>query len=291
MNCKVCKFYGCNRKLHAKGFCKAHYENFRKTGKKPTLPIGTLKEQRKKGCSVDGCDSPHSCKGFCVKHYTRFREHGDPLKTKTYYRPSKPYHKCSVDGCEGEGRTKGLCNAHYQRLLRLGDPLAGRIMNSKRPPECTIDGCHKSVMARGFCPAHYAKFRKYGDPLHRSDWHKKRDEPFINDQGYVEVYMGSKHPMAKDSRVAEHRLVMSEFLGRPLYDNENVHHKNGVKTDNKIGNLELWVVVQPKGQRPPDLLEYAREIIERYGSEEDKYSDMYRTDKELTKKPNLKLVI
>jgi hypothetical protein len=36
-----------------------------------------------------------------------------------------------------------------------------------------------------------------------------------------------------------HRIAMEQKLGRPLEDNEHVHHMNGVKTDNRPENLEL----------------------------------------------------
>lgn len=58
---------------------------------------------------------------------------------------------------------------------------------------------------------------------------------------------------------------MSELLGRPLVQGENVHHKNGVRTDNRPANLELWITKQPKGQRVADLLVWAHEIVDRYG--------------------------
>lgn len=81
--------------------------------------------------------------------------------------------------------------------------------------------------------------------------------------GYVRV-KAPGHPRSSNGWIREHLLVMERQLGRYLLPGEEVHHKNGVRSDNRPENLELWVVSQPKGQRPADLVEWARTILDRY---------------------------
>lgn len=77
--------------------------------------------------------------------------------------------------------------------------------------------------------------------------------------GYVGVHR-PLHPNANcDGYVLEHRLVMEQTLGRPLQAFENVHHKNGIRSDNRPENLELWCKPQPSGQRAIDLARWAVE--------------------------------
>lgn len=90
----------------------------------------------------------------------------------------------------------------------------------------------------------------------------------INAAGYVLIYVGRDYPGAhKTGHILEHRKVMQDLLGRPLLPEENVHHKNGVKGDNRPQNLELWTRSQPQGQRVEDKLKWAREFLALYNQE------------------------
>ncbi len=115
---------------------------------------------------------------------------------------------------------------------------------------------------------HYLRrFRKGGFTKLQNNKRRKNGEPGSRswtNRGYVRVYL-PEHPNAfSEGCVLEHTLVMSKHLGRPLYPDEQVHHKNGVHDDNRIENLVLKIKAHGSGIEIGDAVQWANEILNRY---------------------------
>ncbi|MGI5245073.1 HNH endonuclease signature motif containing protein [Dactylosporangium sp. CA-139066] len=92
----------------------------------------------------------------------------------------------------------------------------------------------------------------------------------ITPRGYVAIWMPN-HPMAqKTGYLLEHRLVMAEHLGRILLPDEVVHHKNEIKTDNRIENLELLAKQEhdrlPKPPPRPFPCPHCNGLVQTFGT-------------------------
>ena len=211
-------------------------------------------------CVIEGCERRVYRMGLCRRHHYRKVTHGDPLAGGPL-RNTEHKGVCSVEDCGNDYLAKGLCAKHYRMRREHGDPLYQRQFAKDQP--CIVRGCTSLQISKGYCGKHYQRYIIHGDP--ETSFRGEIGKGTVTAQGYVILHQPS-HPNAnKHGRIPEHRLVMSEIIGRPLIDDETVHHKNGIRTDNRPENLELWVKNHHPGQRVRDKVAWAREILERYG--------------------------
>jgi len=149
-----------------------------------------------------------------------------------------PKKYCSSE-CQIEANRKGVAAFPVIFCLECGEQIQPRKQFRK-----------DNGLSRGwFQPKKYCSLQCTGMAAHKRQRDKARGR-FIDKAGYVILTArkgddGYQQP--------EHRAVMEKMIGRKLLDHETVHHKNGIRTDNRPENLELWQGRHGRGQRVEDL--------------------------------------
>ena len=157
------------------------------------------------------------------------------------------YRTCILDCCDDKHDSHNHCNRHANKVRKYGYAY-GPHKPKRVAKECVVDGCNKIARSYGACFVHARWRKRTGDPSVKPPRIIYTPPSKKGERAKYKYVHLVDHPILGTRNITQHRIIMAEHLGRPLYDWENVHHKNGDGFDNRLENLELWVVWQQIGR-------------------------------------------
>lgn len=232
MKQRTCTVEDCESPTHCRGWCKAHYERWRRYGN----PQGRPAVARDSECKVEGCPSAAKTRGWCSRHYDRWLRHGDPEAGRTP-RGTWTDAVCSVEECARPTKAHGWCQQHYRRWRQHGDPLGGRAApGAWQGKTCKAESCGEPPRGgQGWCKRHYQKWYRTGN-AEAPDERSRRGAPLreriessvaktdhcwfwlkhLNQDGYGAINIEGRH-------VGAHRASYMAFVG-PIPDGMVIDH-------------------------------------------------------------------